>query len=453
MGIMSLRTHTCGQLRVSDAGKEVILSGWVDSFRVAGKISFLTVRDRTGTTQVFLNAALTEQCKHLQKESVVQVFGKVNKRPEKQFNPAMATGEVEVEAHRVEILSLAEAPLPIEIREETTTSQDKRLDYRFLDFRREKIKAVFMIRSKVYTAFIHALEQNGFIAVTFPKITEAGVESGAEEFKVPYFGKTASLAQSPQVYKQMFVVSGLERVFEIGPVFRAEKSHTTRHLTEFTGIDFEMGFIENEEEIMKVVEKVIHSVWVEVKETAKEELKILGKEIIVPPLPFPRLSMIEARKYLASKGKVLPETEDLDAEGEKMIGEYVKEKYGHEFVFMLDYPWAKRPFYHVVKTNAKDSSGKIDPTTPTKSFDLVFKGTEIGTGGQREHRLEIFKAQAIDKGVDPNRIPFYCDILRYGAPPHGGIGMGLDRIMYLLLELGNVREGIPLPRDPERLTP
>jgi aspartyl-tRNA synthetase len=441
---MSLRTHPCGALRVSDAGKDVIISGWVDSFRVAGKISFLVVRDRTGSTQIFLNAALTEQCKHLQKESVVQVFGKVNKRPEKQINPAMPTGEIEIEGVRVEILSLAEAPLPIEIREETTTSLDKRLDYRFLDVRREKIKSVFMIRSKIYTAFIRALEKEGFISVTFPKITAAGVESGAEEFKVPYFGKTASLAQSPQVYKQMFVISGLEKVFEIGPVFRAEKSHTTRHLTEFTGIDFEFGFIESEEDVMRMVEKIIASVWAEVKETAKDELKILGKEVTIPQIPFPRLTMGEARAYLQAKGKVIPEHEDLDSEGEKMIGEYIKQKFGHEFVFMLEYPWAKRPFYHMRPAN----NPKI-----TKSFDLVFKGVEIGTGAQREHRLDVFKAQAIEKGVDPQQIPFYCDILRYGAPPHGGIGLGLDRILQLMLDLGNVHEAVPLPRDPDRLTP
>jgi aspartyl-tRNA synthetase len=270
------------------------------------------------------------------------------------------------------------------------------------------------------------------------------VESGAEEFKIPYFGKTASLAQSPQVYKQMFVVSGLERVFEIGPVFRAEKSHTTRHLTEFTGIDFEFGFIESEEDVMKMVEQVIAAVWAEVKETAKEELKILNKTITVPSLPFPRLTMGAARTYLQSKGKVIPENEDLDSEGEKMIGEYVKEKFGHEFVFMLEYPWAKRPFYHMRPAN--------NPQI-TKSFDLVFRGVEIGTGAQREHRLDVFKAQAREKGIDPEKMPFYCDILRYGAPPHGGIGLGLDRILQLMLEMTNVHEAVPLPRDPERLTP
>lgn len=444
MGIMSLRTHTCGQLRVSDAGKEVVLSGWVDSFRVAGKISFLAVRDRTGITQVFLNAALTEQCKQLQKESVVQIFGKVNKRPEKQVIPTMHTGEIEVEAHRIEILSLAETPLPIEIREETTTSLEKRLDYRFLDFRREKIRAAFTIRSKIYTAFVHALEKHGFIQVTLPKITESGVESGAEEFKIPYFGKTASLAQSPQIYKQMFVVSGLEKVFEIGPVFRAEKSHTTRHLTEFTGIDFEMGFIESEEDVMKALEQIIHDVWSEVKEKAKEELKILGKEVVVPSIPFPRVSLHELRKILKEKGKIIPEDDDPDAAAEILIGEYIREKYHHDFVFALDYPFTKRPFYHMRPAN--------DPTV-TKSFDLIYRGVEIGTGAQREHRLDVLRAQCELKGLDLEKLPAYRDIFRYGAPPHGGVGLGLDRIVNLMLELGNVREAIPLPRDPERLTP
>ncbi len=438
-----VRTHTCGELRASHEKEKVSLSGWVDSLRLTGKISFLILRDRTGWVQVFVNKELTEKIKSLPKESVVEVSGVVNKRPDNQVIENISTGQIEIVAEKIDIISLSDTPLPIELREETTTSLEKRLDYRFLDVRREKIKAIFMLRSKVFAKTVEFFEKEEFIHISSPKITEAGVESGAEEFKIPYFGKVASLAQSPQIYKQMFVVSGLEKVYDIGPIFRAEKSHTTRHLTEFIGIDFEMGFIQNEEDVMRVVEKYFHFLLSEIKTICAAELKILGAEVTVPD-SIPRLTMGEAREILKGKGKIIPENEDLDAEGEKLIGQWIKEKYNCDFVFMLEYPWAKRPFYHMRPEN--------NPLV-TKSFDLVYNGVEIGTGAQREHRLDILEKQCKEKGLDLQKMPFYRDIFRFGCPPHGGIGLGLDRIIEQMLHLGNVREAILLPRDPERLTP
>ncbi|MEK6812887.1 MAG: aspartate--tRNA(Asn) ligase, partial [Nanoarchaeota archaeon] len=331
----------------------------------------------------------------------------------------------------------------IEIQEETTTNIDKRLDYRFLDVRRKKITAIFKVRSELARSTVEFFSSQGFIQIQTPKLTASGVESGAEEFKIPYFSKTASLAQSPQVYKQMFVVSGLEKVFEIGPIFRAEKSHTTRHLTEFIGIDFEMGFIEDEHDVMDVTEEYFKYVLKHLQKSCKNELELLQANLKIPK-KIPRLDIKEIRALLKEKGKVIPEDEDLDAEGERLLGEIVQKQYGEEFIFALGYPWKKRPFYHMRPENNLKS---------TKSFDLLYRGVEIATGAQREHRLEVLEKQAKEKGIDLHKMKFYRDIFRWGACMHGGAGLGLDRITEQLLNLGNIREAILLPRDPERLTP
>jgi len=438
-----LRTHNCGELKAEDAGKTVTLSGWVEAVRVQGKIGFLLLKDRNGITQVFLNPALAKEFGTLNKESVVLIEGIVNKRPENQIRKEMKTGEVELAAEKITLLTKAETPLPIEISEETTTNIDKRLDYRFLDLRRKKVQAIFKIRSKIIGITTQFYINEGFISINTPKLTKSGVESGAEEFKMDYFGKKASLAQSPQVYKQMFVVSGLEKVFEIGTIFRAEKSHTTRHLTEFVGIDFEMGFIKDEHDVMNVIERYIKFLTKSVNEQCSEELTTLGIEVNVPE-KIPRLEFNEIRILLKEKGKEVPENDDLDAEGEKILGEIVKEKYNSDFVFALNYPWNKRPFYHMRPEG--DEKG-------TKSFDLIYNGVEIGTGAQREHRIEILEKQCAEKGIDLKKLDFYRDIFRYGTIPHGGVGLGLDRIVEQMLHLDNIREAILLPRDPDRLTP
>lgn len=439
-----IRTHTCGELRKTHTGEVVTLEGWVDTFRETGKISFILIRDRSGITQAFVNKDLTAANKAMLKpETVVRIQGKVNARPANQVRAEMPTGEIELEAMAITILNEAEQPLPVDLMNETTTGIDKRLDFRFLDVRREKVKNIFTIRSKIFAKTVEFFEKEAFVNIQTPKLTAAGVESGAEEFSLPYFGKVAHLSQSPQIYKQMFVVGGLEKVYSVEPIFRAEKSHTTRHLTEFTGIDFEMGFIESEYDVMRVIERYFHFLLSAVKTECAPELDKLGITIDVPH-EIPKLSIHEARKILAKKGKIIPEDDDLDAEGEKMIGEYVKETYQSDFVFMLDYPWQKRPFYHM----RPDADKKV-----TKSFDLLYKGLEIGTGAQREHRLAVLEAQCAEKGIDFTKMTFYRDIFRYGAPPHGGVGLGLDRIVKQMLNLENVKEAILLPRDPDRLTP
>ncbi len=424
---------------LSKKSKNTVVAGWVESTRLLGSLIFIDLRDRTGKLQVIaLKKKLTpEKYKALEKitpESVLVIKGDVQESKAKEVKYELALEDFE-------ILSKAETPIPIDLNDNTTTNLDKRLDMRFLDTRRKRINAIFKIRSQLFKDTVEFFHKQGFVNINTPKLTACGVESGAELFALPYFGKTAYLAQSPQVYKQMFVSGGLERVYEIAPVFRAEKSHTTRHLTEFTGIDMEMGFIKDEHDVMDVVEDLFKYVLQKIKEDCKGELELLKVEVSVPK-KIPRLDIKEIRKLLAEKGKKVPENDDLDAEAEELLGKIVKEKYKEDFVFALNYPWAKRPFYHMKPENNPNG---------TKSFDFLWKGTEIATGAQREHRYEILKKQAEEKGVELN--DDYANIFRFGCPSHGGVGLGLDRMTQKLLNIENVREAILLPRDPERLTP
>ncbi len=422
----------------NNAGKKVVVSGWVKNIRLVSKLAFISLRDVSGTIQVVAKKDIYsdfDKIKELTRESVILVEGDVVKSK-------LKTGGNELSVSKLVVLSKAETPLPIDLGA-GTTNIDKRLDHRFLDTREEKVNAIFKIRSKAYKVIVDFFDKSGFFDISTPKLTSMGVESGSELFNVQYFKKKAYLSQSPQIYKQMFVAGGFERVYEIAPVFRAEKSNTTRHLTEFTGIDMEMGFIKDENDVMDVVESMFKNLLTELKKKCKDELKLLGITAKVPK-KIPRIEMKELKNILAKKGKKLKENDDLDAEAEKLIGKYVLEKFGEEFVFVVNYPWEVRPFYHMKPED--DPNG-------TRSFDLLWNGVEIATGAQREHRYDILKAQAKEKGVDLDKMKAYSEIFRFGCPPHGGIGLGIDRIIQRFLKLDNIREAILLPRDPERLTP
>jgi len=419
-------------------GKEVLLKGWVYEIRALAKLGFILLRDRTGIVQCVIQGDLMKQLSELTLESVVEIKGKAKAANVK---AEFARKDVEVDCEDIQIISKAEN-LPIHVNEKTTTTEfQNRLDYRFLDTRKENISAVFKIRSSIYKNIIDFYDKEKFVIINTPKITTIGLESGAESFVVDYFGKKTVLAQSPQFYKQMFVHGGFERVLEIGQVYRAEKSNTTRHLTEFTGVDFEMGFIKDENDVMDVIENMFKYVIEKVKEERKEELKLLNIELKVPK-KIPRIQMGELKKILAKKGKKLSEDDDLDAEAETIIGEYILKEYGEEFVFVTNYPAKVRPFYHMRPD--KDPKG-------TRSFDLLWRGVEIATGAQREHRLDILQKQAKEKGV---KIPdIYEKIFRYGVIPHGGVGFGLDRITHRMLNLDNIRESLLLTRDTSRVSP
>ncbi len=419
-------------------GSNILVAGWVSNLKVLGSLAFLTLRDRSGELQlIFLKESFKEfpSLSNLTKESCIAAKGAIKKGK-------LKSGAKELTVEELEILNLSEAVLPIEIGT-GTTGLDKRLDHRFLDIRDPKVNAIFKVRSQIFLATTQYLDQQGFININTPKLTVSGVESGASMFEVKYFSKKAYLAQSPQIYKQMGVASGLERVYEIGSIFRAENSHTTRHLTEFIGIDLELGFINSEQEIMDTVEELFKFITKHINEHCKKELLLHNLNLEIPK-KIPRITMKEAKEILKNLGKSLNENDDLDAEAEKKLGEFVKKEYKSEFVFICNYPWSVRPFYHMKPVNEPKG---------TKSFDLLWNGVEIATGAQREHRYDILKKQAKEKGLDLDEMKEYAEIFRFGMPPHGGVGLGLDRITQRLLQLENTREAVFLPRDPERLTP
>jgi nondiscriminating aspartyl-tRNA synthetase len=423
-----------------NVGNEVLLKGWVQDLRNLSKIKFLILRDRTGDIQTIALQAETDQVAfnafdNLSQESVVEITGLVKENSESRWG-------MEVVIKKLNILSVAATPLPIDNSNKSSTHIDKRLDHRFLDTRNLKTQAIFKVRGKISKILTNFLDDQGFTNINTPKLTTIGVESGAELFNVDYFGKPVYLSQSPQIYKQMFVNGGFERVYEIAPVFRAEKSHTSRHLTEFTGVDFEMGFINDYTDVMDLIEKMFIGLLTQLKVEAGVELKLLGIEHEIPK-DIPRITMEEAKKLLKEKGKEYAADDDLDPEGEKMIGEIMKER-GSEFVFITEFPYAIRPFYHMKPEGSKNL---------TKSFDLLFNGVEVCTGAQREHRYEVLAKQAQEKGLDLEKMPAYAEIFKYGMPPHGGVGFGLDRITQRLLSLDNIRECVLLPRDPERSSP
>ena len=428
-------------VKIKDAFKEkkVRIHGWIYDVRDLSKVRFLVVKDLSGRIQVTGVSGKTDEnifdlMKRITKESAVVIEGEMK-------DSKQAPGGKELIPSKIEVVGVSGSDLPIDVSDFSKTELPKRLDNRMLDLRRRNISAIFSVRSAINKNLTNFFYDEGFTLINTPKITTIGLESGAESFNVDYFKKKASLAQSPQFYKQMFVVSGLEKVFEIGAVYRAEKSHTTRHLTEFTGVDFEIGFIKDENDVMDVIENAMKYVIKKVKEEKSYELELLNVKLNVPK-KIPRIPMDELKKILNQKGKKLSANDDLDAESEKMIGEYILEKYGEEFVFVTNYPWKVRPFYHMKPE--KDKNG-------TRSFDLLWRGVEVATGAQREHRLDILKVQAKEKGIKLD--PIYAEIFKYGAPPHGGVGFGLDRLTQRMLNLDNIREAILLPRDTERLIP
>lgn len=288
-------------------------------------------------------------------------------------------------------------------------------------------------------------EQNRFIEIHSPKLLATASESGAELFKLPYFDTTACLAQSPQFYKQMAMAAGFDRVFEVGPVFRANPSFTSRHDTEFTSVDMEVAWIESHEDVMALEERWIVEILTHVSVLHGDRVReIFGMDIVIPQLPFPRITLADARDILASRGHVIGHKDDLDPQGERMLAAYVKEKFGHEFVFVTEYPTSVRPFYHMRSEHGP---------SVTKSFDLLWKGLEITTGAQREHRHDVLREQAKEKGMHLEPLEDYLNFFRFGCPPHGGMGVGLTRLLMVMLDRSNVREVTYLYRGPNRLRP
>ncbi len=430
-------------------GESVTLMGWIHSRRDHGRVIFIDLRDRLGMVQVVflpLNAGVFGEAEKLRQEWVVRVEGKVKERPEGMRNPELETGGIEIEATGLEILSRAEEPpMPVAEKAAEETDLQKRLDWRWLDLRKPEKLLIFQVWTAMEDAFREYWIKNGYLEIHSPKLMGAPSESGAEVFEVKYFDEKAYLAQSPQFYKQMAMAAGFERVFEVGPVFRAEPSFTAQHATEFTGYDAEISFINSHDDVMAELEGVFGFVLKKLKDDFGTAIKkYYDRDAGVPLIPFPRRTMKEAKDILAKLQVPRDNENDLSPEEERRLSEFIKEKEDHEFVFVTDYPATVRPFYHM--------RSESDPSL-TKSFDLLWNGIEIATGAQREHRYETLVAQAREKGLRLEPIQFYLDFFKYGCPPHGGFGLGPSRMLMKLLNVSNLREVMYLYRGVKRLTP
>jgi aspartyl-tRNA synthetase len=426
-------------------GEQVTIKGWLHTLRDQKNMQFLIMRDRTGLVQVAHfkkgDLELAETISTLGTESALTITGKVVE------NAIVKLGGIEIQLEDLVIENAAESPLPFEPFGEYLPEQDFRIDWRYLDLRRDINQIIFEIQTTAEQAMREYWLENRFIEIHSPKIMGMPSESGAELFSLPYFGTTAYLAQSPQFYKQMAMASGYERVFEFGPVFRADPSFTSRHMTEFTGVDMEMSWIDSHEDVMSFMERWLVHTYQRVFEKHAEIIETtFGFQLEVPALPFPRITMAEAHQLLAEINYKLPPEKkfDLDPGAERAIGAHFKETQGHDFVFIIDWPFEARPFYHMVHPN--------DPSL-TRSFDLLGKGLEVATGAQREHRYEVLKSQALLKGLSLETIQDYLNYFRFGTPPHGGFGFGLSRFMMILLNLSNIREAVFIFRGPTRLSP
>lgn len=424
-------------------GQKVKISGFAQTIRKQGGIIFLVLRDITGVIQTVVikgNTENFEKISNLSLESVISIIGDAKEN-------AQAPGGIEVFIDSVEVLSVAEPELPIPVNEkgEGETNLDTRLDWRYLDLRKKENALIFKVWTLMDQVYTNVLTDHGFLQIHSPKITGSPSEGAAELFEVDYFGGKAYLTQSPQFYKQMAMSAGLEKVFEIGPVFRADPSFTSRHSTEFTGYDLEMSFIDSHHEVMDVEEAVLIEIIKKIKEIYGEEIKkVFNRELIVPTNPFPRITFAEVKKILTEKGITSDKVADLSPEEERGIGQYAKEKYNSEFVFVIDYPTAGRAFY---------SQKYEDNPELSKTFDLLWNGLEITSGAKREHRYQELKQNALDKGIALETIQDYLNFFKYGCPPHGGFGAGPNRFVMKLLGLENIREATYLYRGVKRLTP
>ena len=429
---------------------EILLQGFVETFRDSKAMAFIVLKDITGKVQVTVEKAdhpeLAEVLSQITPDSVITVTG-VAKASE-----YVKLGGVEVYPTAIKLESAA-AALPIHREAIPATKKrpgveksgiDLRMDYRWIDLRTTRNQLIFKAQTVVAKAMRDFLLERNFLEIHTPKLIGAASESGSDVFEVKYFDRNAYLAQSPQFYKQMAMAAGFERIFEIGPVFRAEKSYTSKHTTEFTGFDLELSYITSYRDVMNMEAELLTYTLAKVKEALGDQiLEHFGVEVVVPTLPFPTVTLAELYKQLEAEfGYKVDEAEknDLTTEAERLSYEWVKKHYGHEFLFVTDFGAEKRAFYHM-----RDENGI------PQGYDLIWRGVEITTGAQREHRYEVLKQQAEEKGLAED-VKFYLEFFKYGCPPHGGFGLGIDRLTMLLMGL-HINEAMFLFRSPKRLTP
>ena len=436
------RTHYSIEISPDLAGLTVLLMGWVHIIRDKGKIKFIILRDERGSIQITVpqkkvSEAVFEVSGSLKPEYAIAVHGTV-------VAAKQVDSGVEIIPTSIKILNKSER-LPIDVVEgKVDIDLDTRLNHRILDLRKPTVNAIFRIQHSLVRYAREFLEKNKFVEIHTPKIVAEATEGGANLFEIKYFERTAYLAQSPQFYKQLMLLAGFGRVFEIAPVFRAEKHNTRRHVNEYTSFDFEMAWISGLEDVMIMEENMLHHAFKKTAESAAKELELLDVNLQIPKLPFKRIKYAEAVYLLKSEGKEIEVNEDLDPESERLLGQIFPEKFGTDMVFITHYPTELRPAY---------TMPSLTDEGMTESFDLTYKGMEITTGGQRIHLYDLLVEKFKEKGFDPDAFSFYLDPFKYGAPPHGGLGLGVERLTMQLLGIENIREATLLPRDRDRLTP
>ncbi len=425
------RTHNIEDLNSGMVGQKVIFGGWIEDLRKLGKMTFLTVRDVTGLTQVIVkDDDVSKEVEGITRQSVIRVEGNVQETKARDF-------ECEVKAEKIDVLANAVHPLPIDPIGRLESNIDNRLNARALDMRNQKTASIFKIRHHVLVSLRKTLAEKKFIEITTPKLIGSASEGGANLFSLSYFDKQAYLAQSPQLYKEQMTI-GLERVYEIASFYRAEKSHTGRHLSEFTSIDIEAAFMDYTD-VMDVLESLVVDVYKYTVEKCKKEQDTLGIEIKVPSVPFERITYSQVLEELKAEGEDLKFGDDLLDSHLRIVG-----KKHPGFFFLTDWPMKLKPFY----IREKDDDPNI-----SRSFDLQYGFLELSSGGTRLHDPKKIKERLKEQGLDPSQFANHLQSFDWGMPPHAGWGMGLERLLTTLMGIDNVREVILYPRDPDRLTP
>ncbi|WP_299292087.1 aspartate--tRNA(Asn) ligase [Nitrosopumilus sp.] len=425
-----VKTHDINELTADLIGNQVVLGGWVEDFRKLGKMSFITLRDVTGISQVIVKGELNDNLGEINRQSVVAVKGVVQETKARDF-------AFEIKADEIDVLGKAVHPLPVDPIGRVESNIDTRLNHRALDMRNQKTASIFKLRHHVLQSLRKTLAEKKFIEITTPKIIGSASEGGANLFSLEYFGQTAYLAQSPQLYKEQMTI-GLERVFEISNFYRAENSHTGRHLSEFTSIDIEAAFMDYND-VMDVLESLVLNVYKDTSENYKAEQEVIGHTIEVPKSPFDRVTYSQCVEELKSAGEKIEFGDDLLDSHLRIIGD------NHPgFFFLTDWPMKLKPFY----IREKDEDPEL-----SRSFDLQFGYLELSSGGTRLHNPDTLKARLKEQDLDPAQFQDHLKTFDWGMPPHSGWGMGLDRLMTTLIGIDNVREVVLYPRDPDRLKP
>ncbi|HXV65793.1 MAG TPA: aspartate--tRNA(Asn) ligase [Nitrosopumilaceae archaeon] len=424
------RTHNIEDFNSGMIGQNVIFGGWVEDLRKLGKMTFLTVRDVTGLAQVIVKEDTSKEVEGITRQSVIRVEGKIQETRARDF-------ECEIKAVKIDVLANAVYPLPIDPIGRLESNIDNRLNARALDMRNQKTASIFKLRHHVLASIRKTLTEKKFIEINTPKLIGSASEGGANLFSLEYFGKQAYLAQSPQLYKEQMTI-GLERVYEIASFYRAEKSHTGRHLSEFTSVDIEAAFMDYTD-VMNVLESLIVEVYKYVSEKCKKEQKAIGIEIKIPSTPFERITYSQVLEELKRNGEDLKFGDDLLDSHLRIIG-----KNHPGFFFLIEWPMKLKPFY----IREKDDDPKL-----SRSFDLQFGYLELSSGGTRLHDPKKIRARLEEQGLDSSKFSNHLQAFDWGMPPHAGWGLGLERLLTTLIGIDNVREVVLYPRDPDRLTP